>query len=80
MRTLKKIPTNLEYEEHGKYSLQPLRKRFGALKNVPEGMKQYAEERGLTAEWADESVVGKTTTLPQINTDNADQKRLPELP
>ena len=53
VRALGRIPTSLEYEEKGKYSLQPLRKRFGSWKNAPEGMKQYAEEHGLTAEWAD---------------------------
>jgi len=53
VRKLKKIPTNDEYEEHSKYSLQPLRARFGGWPHVPSGMKRYAEEAGLTGEWAD---------------------------
>ena len=52
-RELKKIPTFMEYEEQSKYSVQPLRARFGSWLHVPAGMKRYAEEQGLTAEWAD---------------------------
>jgi Homing endonuclease associated repeat len=53
VRALKKIPTYMEYEEQSKYSIQPLRGRFGSWLHVPAGMKSYAEERGLMAEWAD---------------------------
>jgi hypothetical protein len=52
-RRLKKIPTNVEYEEQSKYSLHPLRARFGSWMHVPAGMKQYADKHGLAAEWAD---------------------------
>src|SRR5262249_36555624 len=37
----------------GKYSGRPLRRRFGSWTRVPEGMKLYAEERGLAGEWQD---------------------------
>jgi Homing endonuclease associated repeat len=53
VRSLGKIPTHLEYEEKSKYSIQPLRARFGGWLHVPAGMRTYAEEQGITAEWAD---------------------------
>jgi Homing endonuclease associated repeat len=53
VRALGKVPTHLEYEEKSKYSIQPLRGRFGGWLHVPAGMKQYAEEQGITVEWAD---------------------------
>jgi hypothetical protein len=33
--------------------LHPLRARFGSWLHVPTGLKQYADEQGLAAEWAD---------------------------
>ena len=53
VRSLGKIPTYMEYEERSKYSLHPLRARFGSWLHVPAGLKQYADEQGLTTEWAD---------------------------
>jgi Homing endonuclease associated repeat len=53
VRKLKKLPTLFEYERLGKYSGRPLRRRFGSWLSVPEGMKLYAEERGLAGEWMD---------------------------
>ncbi|HEY1936926.1 MAG TPA: hypothetical protein VGJ33_03230 [Candidatus Angelobacter sp.] len=53
VRTLGKIPTHVEYEERSKYSLHPLRTRFGSWLHVPAGLKQYADEQGHAAEWAD---------------------------
>ena len=53
VRSLGKIPTYMEYEERSKYSLHPLRARFGSWLHVPAGLKQYADEQGLAAEWAD---------------------------
>ena len=53
VRRLKKLPTILEYEELGKYCTQPFRRRFGGWTQVPDAMKQHAEEHGHTEEWKD---------------------------
>lgn len=52
-RKLKKLPTIFEYQEHGRYSFRPLKSRFGSWALVAEGMKLYAEDRGLAEEWHD---------------------------
>jgi len=52
-RQLRKVPSVLEYTHLGNYSETPLRMRFGSWKNVPHGLKQYAEEHGLAVEWKD---------------------------
>jgi hypothetical protein len=52
-RKLKKIPSVFEYTHLSKYSVQPLRQRFGAWSRVPVGIKLYAEEHGLAEEWKD---------------------------
>jgi hypothetical protein len=53
VRTLKRLPTGFEYERLSKYSIRPLKFRFGSWYLVPEGMKIYAEEHGLAEEWRD---------------------------
>jgi Homing endonuclease associated repeat len=52
-RALKRIPTMQEYVGRSQYSIQPVRARFGSWLRVPAGMRQYAEEQGLMAEWID---------------------------
>jgi hypothetical protein len=67
VRALGKIPTHLEYEEKSKYSIQPLRGRFGGWLHVPAGMKRYAEEQGTTTEWADVmELIGRWTPRQRI--------------
>jgi hypothetical protein len=53
VRTLKKIPTGYEYLDLSKYSERPLRTRFGSWALVPQGLKRYAEGKGLAEEWKD---------------------------
>jgi len=52
-RALKKLPTTEEYERLSKYSVRPLRRRFGSWPNVPPGLKQYAQDHGIADQWED---------------------------
>lgn len=52
-RALNKVPTFMDYEEKSRFSVRPLKKRFGLWKHVPTAMKQYIEENGLAGEWVD---------------------------
>jgi Homing endonuclease associated repeat len=53
VRAERKIPTIADYERLSKYSLRPLMRRFGSWLDVPQGLKQYAEEGGIGEEWKD---------------------------
>jgi hypothetical protein len=53
VRSLKRPPTVLEYEQYSRYSVSPLRTRFNIWGNVPEGMRQYALEQDWAGEWTD---------------------------
>jgi hypothetical protein len=53
VRGLKKLPTVHEYEDGSKYSQRPLLSRFGTWAQVPTGLKQYAEDHDLAADWKD---------------------------
>jgi hypothetical protein len=53
VRTLKRLPSVYEYEKLSKYSIRPLRKRFGVWAQVPPSLKMYAEDHGLVDEWKD---------------------------
>lgn len=52
VRALKKVPTMSEYAQFSEYSHTPLLTRFGTWSQVPHGLKQYADEQGMT-EWND---------------------------
>src|SRR5689334_15888559 len=52
-RKLKRLPTLYEYEFTGKYRRRQLRRYFGEYGRVAEGMRLYAEEHSLAAEWED---------------------------
>jgi hypothetical protein len=53
VRTLKKVPSLVEYEQLSRYSVRPMLRVFGMWVNVPDGMKMYIEEQGLAAEYKD---------------------------
>jgi hypothetical protein len=53
VRTLKKVPTLVEYEQRSRYSVRPLTRAFSTWTNVPDGMKLYAEGEGLADEYKD---------------------------
>jgi hypothetical protein len=53
VRTLKKVPTLVEYEQRSRYSVRPLIRAFSTWTNVPDGMKLYAEGEGLADEYKD---------------------------
>jgi hypothetical protein len=52
-RSLGKVPTMFEYEEHGKSSCRALMRRCGGWSNVPIRMLEYARKEGLQEEWKD---------------------------
>jgi Homing endonuclease associated repeat len=52
-RQLGKIPTLVEYENHGRHSAGPLLGRFGGWSEVPQGLLEFANQTGLEAEWQD---------------------------
>ena len=52
-RQLGKVPTMVEYNLHGNYSVSPLVRRFGGWSNVPVAMLEHARKSGLEGEWED---------------------------
>ncbi len=53
VQTLKKAPSLSEYEMLSKYSVKPLVRCFGTWRQVPFGLKQYAEGAGLAEQWSE---------------------------
>jgi Homing endonuclease associated repeat len=53
VRSLKRPPTVLEYEQYSRYSVSPLRTRFHLWGNVAEGLRQYAQTQEWVGEWTD---------------------------
>jgi len=53
VRKLKRLPKLYEYERLGRYSARPFKRLFGSWAMAPEGMKWYATEHDLAAEWGD---------------------------
>jgi hypothetical protein len=73
VRTFKKVPSVVEYEEQSKYSVRPLMRTFGIWSNVPDGMKFYAMEQGLAEEYGDvleaiERRTSRKSRLPVLST------------
>jgi hypothetical protein len=52
-RTLGRVPAITEYDRRSRYSVRPLLNRFGNWHSVPVGLRVYAEQEGLAAEWSD---------------------------
>ena len=53
VRSLKKIPTIVQYEQQSKYSVRPLAGRYNGWRNVAAGMHDYLIENRLEVEWDD---------------------------
>jgi hypothetical protein len=53
VRTLKKIPTQLEYQDHTKRQGRVLVKRCGGWRSVPQRMLEYMRMEHLEAQWED---------------------------
>jgi HNH endonuclease len=53
VRRLGKIPSMLDYEFHGKYTIKPLVRHFGGWMHVPAGLMSYAQKAQLEDEWKD---------------------------
>jgi hypothetical protein len=70
VRRLKKLPSISEYELLSPYTSSPLVRRFGSWRQVPQGLKQFAQRSGLAEAWKDELDLvtlraGATTTAPK---------------
>ena len=52
-RRLGRIPTITYYDRHSRYSVRPLLNRFGNWRSVHLGLRVYAEQSGLAADWKD---------------------------
>jgi hypothetical protein len=50
---LKRLPTAVEYDRMGAYSIKPLQKRCGSWGRVPHMMMRYAQAHGLEQQWPD---------------------------
>jgi HNH endonuclease len=66
-RQLGKLPTIKEYGVHGKYSVGPMMTRFGGWTDVPRGMRDWVQHKGLEADWKD--------VLEMIKLDELRQRR-----
>jgi hypothetical protein len=53
MRSLRKIPTICEYEEHAKRQSRGLIRRCGGWRNVPQRLLEYMRLQQLEGEWRD---------------------------
>ena len=53
VRRLGKVPTMVEYNLHGNYSVSPMIKRFGGWSQLPAAMLAYAKQSGLESGWED---------------------------
>jgi hypothetical protein len=53
VREMGQIPSMMEYELRSRYSIKPLKRRFGTWSYVPQGMAQYAQDNGVAEVWAD---------------------------
>jgi len=54
VQRLKKLPSMGEYEMLSKYTTGPLVRWFGSWRQVPYGLKHFAESRGLAEPWKSE--------------------------
>jgi hypothetical protein len=51
VQKLKKLPSMSEYEVLSKHECSTLVRRFGSWRQVPHGLKQFAEMRGIAEQW-----------------------------
>jgi hypothetical protein len=51
VQKLRKLPSMSEYEVLSKHECSTLVRRFGSWRQVPHGMKQFAESRGIAEQW-----------------------------
>jgi hypothetical protein len=53
VRKLGKVPTTVEYNLHGEYSLSAMRRRFRVWGHMPSALLEYARKEGLKDGWED---------------------------
>jgi Homing endonuclease associated repeat len=60
VQRMKKLPSMSEYELLSKHECTTLVRRFGSWRQVPYGLKEFAESRGMAEQWkAELELVGK---------------------
>jgi hypothetical protein len=84
-RRLKKVPSQIEYEQLSRYSVRPLLRIFSMWANVPDGMKLYAVEQGLADEYKDvldviEQRAGRGNDVPKVSVPTSVPKILKDRP
>ena len=52
-RKAERMPTIRQYEKFSRYSVRPLKDRFGAWERIPAAMLGYGDSKGLWAGWED---------------------------
>ena len=65
VQKLKKLPSMNEYQLLSQYSTWPLMRRFGAWRQVPHGLKKFAETHGLAGKWKRELALVKGAPAPK---------------
>jgi len=65
-RKAERMPTIRQYEKFSRYSVRPLKDRFGAWERVPAAMLGYGDSKGLWGGWEDvrELVGGRVEECP----------------
>lgn len=74
-RSLGKIPSVDDYDQHGAYSNRPYRSRFRYWTEVPAGMLAHMVEKGIGCQWPD--VMNIIAEHLQISLDEATKYKLP---
>jgi len=67
VQRLKKLPSMNEYQLLSQYSTWPLMRRFGAWREVPQGLKKFAESHGLAKKWKRELALVKRVRTAKHN-------------
>lgn len=67
VRKLKRLPSMNQYHLLSQYSPAPLMRRFGTWRQVPHGLKKFAETHGLAKKWKRELALIEPSAAPRRN-------------
>jgi hypothetical protein len=65
VKKLKSLPSMSQYHLLSRYSPAPLMRRFGTWRQVPHGLKKFAESQGLAKKWTRELALVEEATAPK---------------
>ena len=65
VKKLKSLPSMSQYRLLSRYSPFPLMRRFGTWRQVPHGLKKFAESHGLAKKWQRELALVKAAPEPK---------------